>query len=253
MHGEYDSFKSNLYFMKQNKSILKLLVLAVTVTIAGTAMAQVDLGIKAGLNLSTLNIQDQNGNHITGTQLTPGANVGLTFDIPIGYEFFMQPAALFSMKGAKLTYNANDYWWQDGSTAQNGDYTRINTYNIEVPVNFIYKPQAGNGHFMIGVGPYFAYAAGGNYKSVFNGTTKTGKMEFINDYAKDNGAGNTLVFGRPFDVGGNILFGYEFANRVSLQLNGQTSFTNLEPRDNGNRNGAVLRNGGLGISVGYRF
>ncbi|MBO9621052.1 MAG: PorT family protein [Niabella sp.] len=239
--------------MKQNKSFLKLLILAVTVTIAGTAMAQVDLGIKAGLNLSSLNIQDQNGNKITGAQFTPGANVGLTFDIPVGYEFFIQPAALFSMKGAKLTYNANDYMWQDGSTSQAGDYTRINTYNIEVPVNFIYKPQAGNGHFMIGVGPYFAYAAGGNYHSVLNGNTTTGKMEFINDYANDSKAANTLVFGKPFDVGGNILVGYEFPNRVSLQLNGQTSFSNLEPKDQGNRNGAVLRNGGLGLSVGYRF
>ncbi|AHF18099.1 porin family protein [Niabella soli] len=239
--------------MKQNKSYLKLLILAVTVTIAGTAMAQVDLGIKAGLNLSSLHIQDQNGNRITGAQLTPGANLGLTFDIPVGYEFFIQPAALFSMKGAKMTYDANDYMWQDGSTSQNGDYTRINTYNVEVPINFLYKPQAGSGHFMIGVGPYFAYAAGGNYRSVLNGNTTTGKMEFINDYAKEDGNNNTLVLGKPFDVGGNILIGYEFYNRVSVQLNGQTSFSNLEPKDHGNRNGAVLRNGGLGISVGYRF
>ncbi|ANH82024.1 hypothetical protein A8C56_14535 [Niabella ginsenosidivorans] len=241
--------------MKQNKSFLKLLFLTITISIAGVTMAQVDVGVKAGLNLSSLYIRDENGYKVTGAQLTPGVNAGVTFDIPIGYEAFFQPAALFSMSGAKLTYDADEYMntGNVSGTEGSGDYTRVNVYNVQVPLNFIFKPQAGAGHFMIGAGPYLAYAAGGTYKSRYKGETTTGDLYFTNDYAKDNNDPNTLLYGRRFDVGGNVLIGYEFANRVSLQLNGQTSFTNLEPRDHSGNNGAVLRNGGFGISVGYRF
>lgn len=124
--------------MKQTKYFLKAFLLAIAIATTGTAMAQVDVGFRAGLNLSNLTVKDGNGNRIEGAKLTPGFHAGVTFDIPIAEEFAIQPGALFSMKGAKLTGDADGYLWGDEGASYPDEYTRLNTYNLEVPINFLY-------------------------------------------------------------------------------------------------------------------
>ncbi|MCF3112241.1 PorT family protein, partial [Niabella sp. CC-SYL272] len=170
--------------MKRSKLVLKSFLLAAAIAVSGAAMAQVEVGVRAGVNLSNLTIKDADGKTVDGAKLTPGFNAGLTFDIPVADEFYIQPGALFSMKGARLEKNAHEYFNADAySAADAGDYTRLNTYNLEVPVNFIFKPAAGNGNLLIGAGPYFSYALGGKFKRVTNRFgTESGKLEFANDY-----------------------------------------------------------------------
>ncbi len=55
---------------------------------------------------------------------------------------------LFSTKGAK---------------AKEGD-VKINLSYVEIPVNFIYKPELGTGRMVLGFGPYAAFAVGGKTK-----------------------------------------------------------------------------------------
>lgn len=236
--------------MKVN--FVKSLLLMAAVTLSATLHAQVQMGIQAGVNLSNVTIRDADGIVVDGAKLTPGFRGGLTFDIPAGYEFFIQPGALFSMKGTKLTRDANDYFWADGSVSMGDDHTKLTTYNLEVPVNFIYKPAAGNGNLMIGAGPYFSYALGGTFKSRFDGETTSGDLLFVNDY-RDVGTTDKKIFGKPFDVGANLLLGYESMNRFSVQVNGQLGMTNLEPKNDGVKQPEVLRNNSFGITFGYKF
>ncbi|MGJ7032979.1 porin family protein [Niabella hirudinis] len=241
--------------MKQSKLVLKSLLVAAAVMVAGTVSAQVAVGVRAGVNLSNLTIKDADGKTVDGAKLTPGFNAGLTFDIPVADEFYVQPGALFSMKGAKLEKNAHEYFnANDYAPAAAGDYTRLNTYNLEVPVNFIFKPAAGNGNLLIGAGPYFSYALGGNFKRVTDAYgTETGKLEFANDYNDFSSDADKMSFGKRADVGANLLFGYEFMNRFSVQLNGQLGLTNLEPKSDGKKPEEVLKNNNFGLSIGYKF
>lgn len=241
--------------MKRNKLVLRSFLLATAIAVSGTIMAQVEVGVRAGVNLSNLTIKDADGKTVNGAKLTPGFNAGLTFDIPVADEFYIQPGALFSMKGAKLEKNAHEYFNADAySPADAGDYTRLSTYNLEVPVNFIFKPAAGNGNLLIGAGPYFSYALGGKYKRVTSSYgTESGKLEFANDYNDFGDDPGKMTFGKRADVGANLLFGYEFASRFSVQLNGQLGLTNLEPKSDGRKPDEVLKNNNFGLSIGYKF
>lgn len=55
---------------------------------------------------------------------------------------------------------------------------------------------------------------------------------------------------KPFDMGANLLFGYEFASKLSVQMNAQLGLLNLMPKGDSDNS---LKNTGFGISLGYRF
>ena len=62
------------------------------------------------------------------------------------------------------------------------------------------------------------------------------------------------VYFKPFDAGANFLFGYEFTNRFSAQLNAQLGLVNIHSDyDAIPDTDARSANTGFGVSVGYRF
>ncbi|AHF14111.1 porin family protein [Niabella soli] len=234
------------------KQVLKTIMIATAVAISGTAMAQVEIGLRAGANFSNVTWKDANGKKVD-TKLNPGWHAGVTFDIPIADEFYVQPGALFSTKGFKTTDAASAL----GAT-YNGTYKETASY-IEVPVNFLYKPELGEGKLLLGAGPYVAYGLGGKWKydavATSGGSTATnssdGQLEFKND-TKD-ASDNKSIYGKPFDAGANLLVGYEFANKLSFQLNGQLGLVNIAPNVNGQKPDGKFKNSAFGISVGYKF
>lgn len=233
------------------KKLFGAVLLGLFLTVAIQSKAQVEVGIRAGVNFSNVVIKDNDGKSVDGTKLLPGFNAGLTFDIPIADEFYIQPGALFSTKGSKITGAANEDFF--GTEASKDDYFKLNGYYLEVPVNFLYKPALGNGNMLLGVGPYVAYGLGGRYKDVYAGESNKGKVEFINDYDDQSADENKVTYGKPFDFGGNLLVGYEFANRFSAQLNAQLGLANLEPKDSGEKPESKFKNVGFGVSLGYKF
>jgi hypothetical protein len=56
------------------------------------------------------------------------------------------------------------------------------------------------------------------------------------------------------DAGANFLFGYEFANKVSFQLNAQLGLLKINPEYEGTTNDQTsAKNTGFGFSIGYKF
>ncbi|MCD2422753.1 PorT family protein [Niabella pedocola] len=233
--------------MKKKNQLLKAFMVAAAVSISGAAMSQVEIGIRAGANFSNATIKDANDNKVD-TKLNPGWHAGVTFDIPVADEFYVQPGALFSTKGFKTD---NSYF--GGNANING---KASASYIEVPVNFLYKPELGSGKLLLGAGPYVAYGVGGKWDAKASGgnasISSDGSLEFKGD-SKDASGGDKLVYGKPFDAGANLLFGYEFANKLSFQLNGQLGLLNIEPKNDGKKPDAKMKNTGFGISVGYKF
>nr|WP_223707130.1 porin family protein [Niabella beijingensis] len=226
---------------------MKTLMVAAAVTISGAAMSQVEIGIRAGANFSNATIKDADNNKVD-TKLNPGFHAGVTFDIPVADEFYVQPGALFSTKGFKTD---NSYFGGNANTN-----SKVSASYIEVPVNFLYKPELGSGKLLLGAGPYVAYGIGGKWDSKVssgnNSISTDGKLEFKND-TKDASGGDKQIYGKPFDAGANLLVGYEFANKLSFQLNGQLGLLNIVPKVNGDKPDAKMKNTGFGISVGYKF
>lgn len=202
--------------------------------------AQTTFGVRAGVNLTNVYGKDMNGVKMSNN-LIPGFNVGVNAEIPLATEFYLQPGVLFTTKGAEY----------DRVDGQNYTRTARLAY-IEVPVNLLYKPMVGRGHLLAGFGPYVDFGLGG--KVTYEGPGAPGERDvrFKSRVTASDDAGYSYY--RPVGAGGNLLFGYEFANKLSFQLNTQLGVTDIFPEDDtrpsaqGNE-----KHIGFGISAGYRF
>jgi len=205
----------------------KNLVIAVFATLFSTAIfaqSKTTFGIRAGVNFQNLNGKDATGDKQDG-KLKTGFNAGVNAEIPVGIDFYVQPGLLFSTKGAKYELLG-------------GDDVKTNLSYLELPVNFIYKPELGEGRMILGFGPYAAYALGGK--------TKIGSAE------SDIEFGDQPDETKRFDAGANLLAGYEFSNRLSFQLNAGLGLVNINNRADGDTK-STTKNTGFGVSLGYRF
>nr|WP_162988966.1 porin family protein [Pedobacter schmidteae] len=221
-----------------------LLMLIITFNLA---KAQTRIGVKAGLNFSNVMAKDERSNK-QETQIATGFLVGLTADIPVSGDFFIQPGIQYVEKGFKQ---------KKGGYYGLANNFKVNVSYVEVPVNILYKPQLGNGKLLLGAGPYFGYGTGGTWKSdnvILMGdimTDSKGEVIFKNDVM--DGEFGKYMYGKPFDYGANFLAGYEFLEKLAVQFNAQLGLANLQPKVDGVKREGSLKNVGFGISVGYRF
>ncbi len=203
--------------MKTKTFIVALLAIASSTAIY--AQSATTFGIRAGVNFQNLNGKDFNDDKLEN-KLKTGFHAGVNAEIPVGIDFYLQPGLLFTTKGAK---------------AEVGD-TKINLSYLELPINFVYKPELGEGRMILGFGPYAAYALSGEVK----------------DPDSDIEFGDQPDEWKRFDAGANLLAGYEFSNNLSFQLNAGLGLTRLNNRPD-NDNNSSIKNTGFGVSLGYRF
>jgi hypothetical protein len=214
------------------------LILSAPLAIAQNAEnAKTSFAILGGINLQNLNGKNISGDKLEN-DLILGYHAGFNVQIPIAPAFYFQPGLLFSTKGAKNTSSI--------STST----TKLSY--IELPLNFVYKGQLGNGFIMLGFGPYIAYGIGGKV------TTEAGGVEVDTDVKFQNTVALTdpllTTYFKGLDAGGNIFAGYETAGGLFLQLNTQFGMLNLRPENEWiSDDKSVIKNTGFGVSLGYRF
>ncbi|MBO9200883.1 MULTISPECIES: porin family protein [Niastella] len=227
------------------KSKVFALVLATTI-FAFNTNAQVSFGLRAGINLQTLDAKYGNGDKIK-YDLRTGFHVGVIAEIHAVSDLHVQTGILFSTKGTQQEFNI---------------YTRkefkLGLSYLEIPINVLYKPSIGPGKLLLGAGPYVAYAIGGNVKS----RDSVGKVRFEKETTGFNSTMSNwevTYYARRLDVGVNLLFGYEFTKKISVQLNAQLGLRDINSKIksevglNANTIRSQAKNTGFGISVGYKF
>jgi hypothetical protein len=198
-------------------------------------------GLRGGVNFQNINGKDENDDKVKNDILT-GFNIGLNAEIPVGVDFYFQPGLLYTIKGAK---NKDVILGQTINTTLKISY-------LELPLNFLYKPLLGNGHLLLGFGPYVAFGIGGKATYDGGGSSLSEKIKF--QKTVKNSDPTDVVYIRPIDAGANMLAGYEFSNKVSFQLNTQLGLTKINPEYEGASNDKTsLKNTGFGVSLGYRF
>jgi outer membrane protein with beta-barrel domain len=164
--------------MKPQLNLIKKTLLLLTISIGSvlTLTAQEQrtgseghitpkFGIKAGLNLSNLyvdNVQDEN--------IKLGLNVGLLAKIPFVRGLSIQPELLYTSKGAKLIY--------DNFLQGKGEY-RFNLNYVELPVLAVINLAK---KFNLHAGGYLAYLASANIKDM----NEDGTVTAIKDFNADN-------------------------------------------------------------------
>lgn len=227
--------------MKKSKYIFAFLLLISTSIVYAQSSYETNntrFGILAGLNFQNLNGKNYQGNKLENDMVT-GFHIGVNAQIPIVPEFYFQPGLLLSTKGARQT-----------------DVSLTRTYNLsylELPLNFVYKGALGNGHVMIGFGPYLGYGFRGSVSNDSNGSESYKENVKFQNVVELSDPLTTPYF-KAIDLGGNVFAGYEMASGIFIQLNAQLGMVDINPQDNrlpGDQ--SALRNSGFGLSIGYRF
>ena len=217
-------------------SVLSALILTATAQKTTVSMTKNDtrpsVGIHAGVNMFNINGKNAAGTELNN-KLNTGFSGGLDIAVPLGSGFYLQPGVDFTQKGTET---------------EGGIKTTLNY--IDIPVTFVYKPIVGTGNMILGFGPYLGYGLGGKVTNA-NGTST--KVVYRDEF--DRQVPGTTTQLRKSDAGANFLAGYEFANKLSLNLKAQLGLKDINPDmgNEGTNNMTRFRNTGFGISVGYRF
>ncbi len=223
-----------------NKSISLISIIAL-LTFNVHAQQGISFGLRGGVNFQNLNGQDVNGDDLKN-DLIIGFNFGINAEIPIAPEFYFQPGLLFTTKGAKK---------EDFPLGQSIK-SRINISYIELPLNLLFKPILGNGHILLGLGPYIAYGISGNSKQEGGNVSHTEDITFKNKVSIGDPSGTVYI--KALDFGANLFAGYAFSNNLSFQLNAQLGLSDINPEVELNTNDkSSVKNTGFGFSLGYKF
>jgi Outer membrane protein beta-barrel domain len=183
------------------------------------------IGFTAGVTMPQIKTEMDNEKYKSDSRL--GFNLGIMADIPLAEQFSFQPAFHFIQKGGKDNQDIS------GIAVK---YNVILNY-LELPLNFVYRSKGEKGHFIAGLGPSLAYGFSGKTKFSANGETENEKIHF------GNGDDDDL---KPFDLGGNVLAGYESGNGIIVTFNYNMGLINLSPDSQ-----SKWKNSYFGLRIGY--
>jgi len=227
----------------------KLLTISAILLFSTLALqAQIGFGLLGGVNFQNINGKESNGDKLSNGLLV-GFHLGVNANIPLVEDFYFQPGLLFSQKGAR-----NNFFNMPAKAANDNYNTTTRISYIEIPLSFLYRPQVGNGHVLLGFGPYVAFGIGGKQKAEIGDFSYEQKIAFKNEISESEFLDVHNAYFRRFDAGANIFFGYEIPMGVFLQLNAQLGMLKINPVhswDSGDE--TAYKNTGYGLSIGYRF
>jgi hypothetical protein len=212
-------------------SFTMILLLSASLAVAqSTNDSKTSFAVLGGVNFQNLNGKDFNGDKLENDMLL-GYHAGVNIQLPIAPQIYFQPGLLYSVKGAKIS-----------------TYKYKLSY-VELPLNLVYKALLGKGYFMLGFGPYVAYAIGGKVVPE-SGTAIDIKFKNVVETSDPS----TVAYFKALDAGGNIFAGYELASGIFLQLDTQFGMLKINPEDKRISGGkSSVKNTGFGLSLGYRF
>jgi hypothetical protein len=211
----------------------------IAIITATSAQNKTTVGIRAGYNFYTIHGRYANGDNFW-LKTEDGMHVGADVEIPVGKNLYLQPGILYNQKGA----NFDDYFmvWKE----YHGD---VKLSYIEFPLNFVLKPPVGSGHIILGAGGFIGKGIG-REAGVDEGMIA---VKFKNDVDSAE-LKRTPFYYRPWDAGANFMAGYQFANNLFLQANGQVGLKRINPPIEGYWDGKTKhRTIGVSMSIGYRF
>lgn len=199
-----------------------------------TAYTQsIKYGLTAGATFGSQRVQAGNIGITADSRI--GFTIGGLADIPIAAQFVFQPALNFTQKSSRFSI------FQDGEGVE---ATQTLNY-IELPLNVLFRTDAGKGKFFAGAGPSLAFGISGHgkTKTTFSGQTEeeSSSIKFGNNETEDDY--------KPLDFGGTLITGYELNNGAFIALNYNFGFSDIALASEE----ASIKNKYFGVRVGFKF
>ncbi|MEP6597587.1 MAG: porin family protein [Ginsengibacter sp.] len=220
-----------------------ILIIIFTITTLSAAYSQkIRIGITAGPtisgstreNIQIKNSTDSSKDHTRSVSSVLSFFGGFVASVPLSKNIIFRPQLQFIQKGWKNHF--------DFDNSQDYD-ARIRAECIDLPLNFVYNVPTKNGRFFIGAGPYLSLALSGNAHNELDNTDT--KITF-------KSADTSGFSANRFDIGANVIAGYEFRNGFFVSLNYSHGFidfrTELKNATNPSNKNTVV-----GLGIGYMF
>jgi hypothetical protein len=222
----------------------KVILFAAFAVVGFASQAQVTFGGHAGINVGSQKTEYSSGsNSVTQTTDSKvGLTIGAVAELPISSGLFFRPELNFTQKGGKST----DTETFGGTTLT---YKNELTANyLELPLNVVYKLNAGSGNVLLGAGPSLGFGFGGKAKlTVSDGTTSQSESADVKFDGKKDATDDNVHY-KSFDFGANVMAGYQLSNGLFFKANYSLGLANISPEDN-----TKTKNRGFGFTVGYMF
>lgn len=205
----------------------KVILLTTALAITSTALfaQKVSFGIKGGIQQTSIALNAEEGDVEYNIE-SPGFGfqVGGVANIQLTSNFSIQPNLLFNYKSGKMI------------TLAQGDFTSM---SLDIPINALYHH---NG-FFIGAGPNFSYGLSGKIKPFEDGE------EDLDIYKGEEDQDAPI---KRFEIGANIMMGYQFSSGFALQANYTRGFNNLV-NDDDMAESVKWNNRQFGLTFSYMF
>lgn len=212
--------------MKKSMLLISALFLSVTL------MAQTDkvkLGVKAGLNLSSLSFDESELNSSNKT----GFTAGVMAEIPMTKNFSLQPELLYSQQGSKSSFFDND--------VTNSQYKSTITLNyLNIPVMLKYYVLKG---LSLQAGPQIGILlkANNKYQDNFLGYDNHESFDLKH-------------YSTGIDTAVNFGLGYQFKDQFYTDLRYTISYSNVFKEGDANHFiSNDMKNRVFQITIGYFF
>jgi hypothetical protein len=218
--------------MELKRNLIVILLLIITTS----SHAQI-FGVKAGLNLSTMLLKDNDGNYSDDFKMNPGFHVGVTGEFHLTEMFSFETGLFLSTKGLKATQADFSLGVATETKA------KMNLLYLDIPLTAKASFDIGSTKIYGVLGPYLGIGLSGKnkYEITEAGETRTGENNISwgsseNDYKRlDFGlTAGTGVEIKSFQIG--IFYSLGLANILHYS-----------------ENGSKFSNRVLGISIGYKF
>ncbi|PUZ28315.1 hypothetical protein DCC81_02180 [Chitinophaga parva] len=202
----------------------KLLLLAVIMMTAAVSFGQVTFGVEAGPNFSSYTAKPDRGDKQT-SKIRTSVRAGLTADLPLGNDCYIGTGLFYMGKG--------------GVSKDDSNFKTKLSY-LQLPIDFMYKADVGEGKVILAAGPYLALGLGGTAEYSLAGRTISTKIF-------EDEAGDAKL--KRFDMGVGIQVGYQFPMNLYLGLNTDLGLVNAYS----NSDVGKWHNTSFAVSVGYKF
>ncbi len=228
------------------KKIISLLAIVLMLLIATQTRAQITFGGKVGLNIANMSMGTLPSGQTMGS--VTSFNLGGLMQYNFSGDMYLEAGLGLSGKGTNMGFvNTNTF---GGITTSTVGTVKVTPLYLEIPINFLYKVDLNGAKLELFAGPYLAFGIGGSVTQ-HSVTSITGFQDQIQDttHSINYGSDSTTADMKGFDFGLNFGAGIEYEN-FFLKLQYGLGLVNLSTSA---VEASSLKNGVIGISVGYLF
>lgn len=218
------------------KNLLKLLIVVIGFTMTTESYAQT-FGVKAGLNLSNMLVEDDDDTYSDDFKVNPGFHVGATAEFPITELFSFETGLLLSTKGFKVSEEETFM----GETVKYE--SKLNLIYLDIPLTAKASFDLGGARIYGVFGPYIGMGLSGKSKFEITAMGETETDEEDIKWGSDEDDFKRLDLGLTMGAGVEI-------SSIQIGLSYGLGLANISTYTDG---GSKISNRVLGISVGYKF